>query len=122
MAKGVVISLLIIAIGIAWLLNTLHFIGGVDWIWTISLGAAGLLTLAWGRINKFTFVMGLFLVVGSVLSVLRQTGAISVEVEVPVLVIIFGLLFLIAQLPIIPLPQAVVRMKEAEKQNAAKSL
>lgn len=118
MAKSVVISLLIIAVGIAWLLNTLRVIAGVDWIWTTALAAVGLLTLAWGRLNKFTFIMGLFLIIGSVFSVLRQTGALSVDVEVPLLVIVFGLLFLVAQLPMIPAPQTLVRMKqELEKQK-----
>ena len=120
MAKSVVISLLIIAIGVAWLLNTLHVIAGVDWIWTISLAAVGLLTLAWGKLNKFTFIMGVFLIVGSIFSVLRQTGVLRVEVEIPILVILFGFLFLIAQLPMIPMPQTIVRMKqEVENQKVS---
>ena len=41
MGKGVLLSLAIIAIGLAWLLNTLHVIGGVDWIWTIALAGTG---------------------------------------------------------------------------------
>ena len=117
MAKGVVVSLLIIAVGVAWLLNTLHVIAGVDWIWTVSLAAAGVLTLAWGRLNKMNFLVGVFLLIASVFSVLRQTGKISVDVEVPVMVITFGLLFLIAQLPIIPLPVAIVKMREEAKKD-----
>lgn len=114
MAKGILIALLIIAIGAAWLLNTLHFIAGVDWIWTVALGAAGVITIAWGKLNKLSFVVGCFLVIGSVFSVLRQVGAVRVEVEVPILVIIFGVLFLIAQFPFLPLPQALVQIKEEE--------
>ena len=118
MAKGIVLSLVIIAIGVAWLLNTLHVIGGVDWIWTVSLAAMGVITLAWGKLNKLTFVMGAFLAVASVCSILRQAGWLSIDIEVPVLVIIFGLLFLIAQLPIIPWPQAILQMREeARKQG-----
>jgi len=115
MAKGVLISLLIIAIGIAWLLNTLHFIGGVDWIWTIGLAVAGILTLAWGRINKLSFIMGAFLLIGSVFSILRQVNAMRVEVEVPLLVVIFGILFLIAQLPFIPHTATVASIIEEAK-------
>jgi len=121
MAKGVVISLVVIAIGLAWLLNATHVIRGVDWIWTSLLAIAGLLTLAWGRINKLTFVIGAFLVVGSIFSVLRQTGRIAMEVEVPILMMVFGAILLVAQLPAIPHAPAIVKMKEeAAKQNAQK--
>lgn len=120
MAKGVLISLLIVAIGVAWLLNTLHFIGGVDWIWTMFLGAAGLMTLAWGKINKLTFVMGLFLLVGALCSILRQTNVLQPEVEVPALVIVFGLLFLIAQVPMIPHTATVRQIQEEAKKEEAK--
>jgi hypothetical protein len=119
MAKGILLSLLIIAIGVAWLLMTMNVIPGVDWIWTVSLAAAGVITLAWTRLNKITFLMGFFLIIGSVFSILRQTNVLSVDKEVPMLVIVFGLLFLIAQMPFIPLPQVVAELKqEAEKQNA----
>lgn len=117
MAKGILISFLIIAIGLAWLLNTLQFIRGVDWIWTLSLGAVGVLTLGWGKLNKLSFVMGAFLVVASLFSVLRQTGAIRIEIEVPVLVMVFGLLFLAAQLPVIPWPQMVLQMREESRKS-----
>ena len=120
MAKSIVISLLIIAIGMAWLLNVLHVIAGVDWLWTIALAATGVLTLLWGKLNKFTFIMGLFLVVSSVFSVLRQTSLLSLEIEVPLLVIVFGLLFLLAQMPVIPLPEALMQMKrEAQRQKSS---
>jgi len=118
MAKGILLSLLIIAIGVAWLLNTLHFIGGVDWIWTILLAAAGIISFAWTKLNKVSFICGSLLLIGSVFSVLRQTGLLSIDVEVPVLVILFGVLFMVAQLPIIPLPQSIVQMREeAKRQN-----
>jgi hypothetical protein len=120
MAKGVSLSLLIIALGMAWLLNTLQFIRGVDWIWTLLLGILGVITLAWWKINKLSFVMGTFLVVASVFSILRQTGKISIDIEVPLLVILFGLLFLIAQLPAIPWPRKLVEMREEARKEAEK--
>jgi hypothetical protein len=121
MAKGVLISFMVMAIGIAWLLNTLNFIGGVDWIWTGLLGASGLIALAWGKLNKFTFIIGAFLVVSSVFSILRQTGIMSVNVEIPLLVIAFGAVLLIAQLPFIPLPKMVLDMKEEAAREKASS-
>src|SRR5258708_6693912 len=121
MGKGILISLLIMVIGVAWVLNTLHFIAGVDWIWTLALGATGVLMIAWPKLNKITFIVGTFLIVGSIFSVARQTNLISVDVEVPVLVIIFGLLVLIAQLPFIPHPQIVQQMKEEEAKRQKES-
>jgi hypothetical protein len=120
MGKGVLIALLIVAIGCAWLLNTLHVIAGVDWVWTLALGVTGVITLVWTRINKITFIMGLFLIIGSIFSVARQTGLLRIDVEVPLLVILFGILFLIAQLPIIPLPKTLVQIKEEEARRQEK--
>ena len=120
MPKGVLISFMIIAIGAAWLLNTLHVIGGVDWLWTSLLAAAGVIALAWGKLNKITFIVGSFLVVGSFFSLLRQTGVISLDAEVPLLVIAFGSILLLAQLPMIPLPKMVLDIKEeAAKERAS---
>jgi predicted membrane protein len=117
MPKGILLSLLITAIGVAWLLNTLHFIGGVDWIWTIALAGAGIVSFAVTKLNKISFIFGAFLVVASIFSVLRQTGLITLEVEVPILVIVFGILFMIAQSPMIPLPQSIAQMKEEAKRE-----
>ncbi len=86
--KPIVVSVLIIALGIAWLLNTLHVIPGVDWVWTLGLGISGVLVVAAGGLNKLTFVVGPFLIIASVLSVLRQTGVLRADIEVPVLVIL----------------------------------
>jgi hypothetical protein len=58
MPKGILLSLLITAIGVAWLRNTLHVIGGVDWAWTISLAATGIVVVAWGGINKVSVIFG----------------------------------------------------------------
>lgn len=95
---GIVVSIITIAMGVAWLLNTLHFLPGVDWVWTGALGVCGLLVIAAGGLNKLTFVVGPFLIVGSILSILRQTGRLRVDIEVPVLFIVFGILLLLAHL------------------------
>jgi len=48
--------------------------------------------------------VGPFFLLASVLSVLRQTDYLSLNVEIPVLVISIGVLLLVAQLPAIPKP------------------
>jgi hypothetical protein len=101
---AIAVSLLVIAIGIAWLLNTMHILPGVNWVWTIGLAAGGVFVLALGGLNKLSVVVGPFLIIASVFSLLRQRGAINVDHEVPSLVIALGALMLLSA--IAPLPQA----------------
>ena len=109
-------AVLVIALGIAWLLNTLGVIPGVNWLWTGALGVAGILVLATNRINKFTFVIGLFLLVSSVFSVLRQTGRLRADIEMPVLFIVFGVLVLLSLL----LPLATPEFLREEQRDQKK--
>lgn len=95
---SIVVSILVIALGVALLLNTLHVIPSVDWIWTGGLGVSGILFIATGGFNKLTFVVGPFLMIASVLSVLRQTGRLSPDIEAPLLIISGGILLLLANL------------------------
>ena len=101
----IILAVLVIALGIAWLLNTLGVIPGVDWLWTGGLGVAGILVLAANGINKFSFVIGLFLLVSSVFSILRQTGRLREDIEIPVLFIIFGVLMLLSVFLPLPAPE-----------------
>ena len=102
--KTLVVPLLLIIIGGGWLLTTLGYAPQIDWVWTLGLAAIGVLTLVAGGFDKFTFVVGSFFIVTSLLSVARQTGYIEFNVEVPVLVIVAGVLLLIARHPVIPTP------------------
>ncbi len=96
------ISLLIIALGIAWLLNSMTIIPGVDWIWVVGLGISGVLLLGLGGLERFNFVVGITLIVASVLSVMRQTGALELRIEAPILFITVGVLMLLAYIFKIP--------------------
>jgi hypothetical protein len=99
---AIAISLLIVALGVAWLLNAMRVAPQLDWIWIIGLGVSGILLLTVTRLDRFNFVTGLSLIVSSVLAVLRQSGKLTVNVEAPVLFITLGTLLLLAQL--LPLP------------------
>jgi hypothetical protein len=99
----VAVAVLVIALGVAWLLNTLNVIPGIDWIWTGGLGIAGILVLMMSGIDRVSVVVGPFLLVTSVLSVLRQTGRLRFDIEMPILAIGFGVLFLFAV--VLPLPK-----------------
>ena len=93
----------VVLVGAGWLLTTIGVTPKIDWVWTISLGIVGVLTFVVGGSDKITFVVGIFFLATSCLSILRQTERISIEVEVPVLVILAGILMLIARLPAIPM-------------------
>jgi hypothetical protein len=111
----IILAVLVIALGIAWLLNTLGVIPGVDWLWTGALGVAGILVLAANGINKFSFVIGMFLLVSSVFSVLRQTGRLRADIEMPVLFIIFGVLLLLSLLLPLATPEFLREEQRDEK-------
>jgi hypothetical protein len=100
--QSIAVALLVIAVGAAWLMNTMGIIPGVNWVWVVGLAAAGLLMLALGGLNKLTIVVGPFLIAASVLSVLRQRGMIVIDQEVPILVIALGVLLLLAAMSNLP--------------------
>jgi hypothetical protein len=104
--KGMLItSVLTIALGLCWLLDVVGMLPGVDWIWTGLLAATGLLILVVGGLNRVSIVAGPWLLIASAFSVLRQTGRVSLEHEVPMLVIALGVLMLVATLSPLPLPK-----------------
>jgi hypothetical protein len=103
--KEIGLAVLVIAVGVAWLLNVWNVIPGVDWVWTGGLGVIGILTLALAGLNQLTVIIGPFIIIGLILSILRQTGRLSTNVEVPVLVIVFGALLLCSYLLRVPLPK-----------------
>jgi hypothetical protein len=99
-----VIPILIIVVGVGWLLTARGFGPGINWVWTLGLGVIGILTFVLSGVDKVSVVVGPFFLLSSLLSVLRQTGNLDLDIEVPVLVITIGILLLIAQLPAIPKP------------------
>jgi hypothetical protein len=107
--KAAFLPLLLMTFGVGWLLTSLGIAPRVDWVWTLGIGGVGLLTLAFGGLNKFTVVVGPFLILSSAFAFLRQLGMLQFEVEAPLLVIIFGALLLVAQMPAIPVPTWIVK-------------
>ncbi|MEQ8852472.1 hypothetical protein [Gimesia sp.] len=103
--KTLVIPLLIIAVGTGWLLTTLNVVPGLNWIWILGLAITGLTSLAVSGIDKSSVLIGPFFLIASTLSVLRQIGYVTFNIEIPILVIVIGCLLLIARSPSIPLPK-----------------
>jgi hypothetical protein len=106
--KAAILPVLLITFGVGWLLTSLGLVPSIDWVWTLGIGVVGVLTLAFGGVNKFTVVIGLFLIISSGLSFLRQMGMLRFEIEAPLLVIVFGTLLLLAQLPTVPMPPWII--------------
>jgi hypothetical protein len=117
--KSLFVSLLIMLLGVAWLLNTLEVIPRVDWIWTVGVSGLGILILALGGWNRISVVVGMFLVFAGTFSILRQTGRMRPEIEVPCLVIVFGGLLLTVQLVHVPLPKWVEEARQAKATEEA---
>lgn len=116
--KRYVIPILTIVGGLAWLLGAIGFLPDVSWPWTLGLAGAGILCFALLGMNKLTFVVGLFLLVCSVFSLLRQTGRLELNTELPLLVIAFGLLLLLAEVLRLPRPDWIV---DAESDSEPKA-
>jgi hypothetical protein len=103
--RTLLLPILLITIGVGWLLGNLGISPDIDWIWTLGLAAAGLMTFAVGGIDKATMVIGPFFLAASGLSVLRQTGKLPLDLEAPILVILSGILLLVVRIPAIPSPK-----------------
>jgi hypothetical protein len=99
-----VVPTLMIVLGAGWLFTAERFGPGINWVWTLGLGAIGILTFVVSGFDKVSVVVGPFFLLASLLSVLRQAGSLGLDTEVPVLVIGIGVLLLVAQLPAVPKP------------------
>ncbi len=103
--KSLILPIALITVGSGWLLSTLGYVPSVDWLWTLGLAVVGLLTFLVGGVDKFTVVVGTFFIIASVASVARQTGRLPLNLEVPILVIVSGILLLVARSSRIPTPK-----------------
>ena len=99
--KGpIALSIVIITVGVGWLLTSLGFGPGINWIWTLGLGVVGIFAFILSSgLDKVSVILGPFFLISSLLSILRQTGHLTADTEIPVLVIVVGVLLLIAEYP-----------------------
>ena len=99
--KKALVPLLIIATGIGWMLTTNDIMPGVNWAFVLVMAVLGILTLL-NKLTKLSIVLGPILLIGSVVMVMLQTEKLKIEMGLPVLVIAFGLLMLIARFSSLP--------------------
>lgn len=105
MASGkasLAVAVILIAVGSCWLLSTLGGMPRISWLWTPGLGLTGGLIFGLIGLDEVTVVARAFFLLTSLLSVLRQTGRITFDVEVPILVNASGVLLMVARLSVIP--------------------
>ena len=111
--SGLVLPFLIITVGVGWLLTTLGIAPQINWIWTLGLAVVGFTTFAVSGIDKASLVVGSLFLLASLFSVLRQTGRLQMDTEVPILVIATGVLLLIVRSPLIPVPSWLIQGADA---------
>jgi hypothetical protein len=90
----IVLACCLIALGVGWLMDGLGFLPIVDWVWVSALAIAGLATLALGGVNKVTLTIGPFLLAAAAGSAMRQGKVVTAEIELPLLVLLLGILIL----------------------------
>jgi hypothetical protein len=119
--KSVIVPVIIITIGVGTLLTVHNVIPGVNWVWTLGLGVAGVGVLSSG-IDKLTMLVGPFLLSSMFFSLLRQTDCISFDTEVPCLIIAFGVFLLMVKVLPIPVPNWAAKLQkdEQKKEDALK--
>jgi hypothetical protein len=90
-----VLGTTVLVVGGVSLLAALDYLPDINWVWVlVLLGMAGASLL--GGVNKVSFVLAGTFFAASVGSVLRQTGHVKLNVEVPVLIMFAGVLILLA--------------------------
>lgn len=106
--RSLIVPVLLIGVGLGWLLTSLGVAPQVYWAWSLGLVAVGVITLANG-IDKVSIVLGPLFLLGGALSVLRQSGTMALDVEVPILVLAAGVLMLFARSRAVRVPAWIVK-------------
>lgn len=106
---SLILGILLLGVGTGWLLSSLGFIPDVDWAWSLGLAVVAVLAIVLSGFDKVSFVVAGFFGLASVLSVLRQVGALETKVEIPLLVLASGFLLILARSGAIPPPRWILK-------------
>lgn len=118
-SKGIIcLAIVIITVGIGWLLTSIGYAPDVNWVLTLGLAITGVLAfIVSGGLDKVSVVVGPFFLVGSILSILRQQGRLKLETEVPILVILIGVLLLFTQSSRVRIPRWLLEQQPPAKRD-----
>ena len=100
--KDATTPIILIVIGAAWLLNSLHWLPDVHWLWILGLGGAGIAILVLDGITKSSIVAGPILIVAAFLSFFYQYYGLGWRFIIPIMLISTGCLMLLARSNWIP--------------------
>jgi hypothetical protein len=93
----IVIPLIVIVLGTAWLLTSLEILPQVNWVFVLLLAAAGGLLLLLRPLSRARLVAGLIMPTVALGELLHDLSWLARDIEVPVLVILGGGYAFIAQ-------------------------
>jgi len=91
-------GLMLVVVGAGWLLTTLGYMPNINWVWIITLAVVGFVPMALSGLSKFSVFSAGIMLLASLASILRQMGTISINTEVPALVIAAGALLVLVTL------------------------
>lgn len=97
-----IIPLIIVAAGAGWLASELTQIPSIEIVWTVGLLVGGLAAFMANGFSTASFVPGAFLLICSASSVLRWRGLLEWRYELPVLIMVFGVLLAVNKSGLIP--------------------
>ena len=100
--KNFLIPIIIILFGVSWLLAEYNLVDVSQTLWTGGLFISGCALLMAKGFNKESFVPGSFLLICAIFSILRAANLITIEKEMPILVIIIGVLLIFNRTALIP--------------------
>lgn len=115
--RTIILPIVLIGIGTGWLLTTIGIMPGIDWVWTLGLALVGLMCFLLSGLDKVSAVVGPFFIITSFLSILRQSKLLHLDVEVPILVILAGVLLLVARSSAIPAPTWLIEATKKHSQD-----
>lgn len=100
--RDATLPVVLIVLGAAWLLNSLHWLPEVHWLWILGLAGTGIGILLLDGITKSSIVAGPLLILAGVLSFFRQYHALGWRFIIPIMLISAGVFMLVARSPSVP--------------------
>lgn len=100
--RGAGLPIVLIVLGGAWLLNSLHWLPDVRWLWIFGLAGAGVAILLLDGVTKSSVVSGPLLILAGLMTFLRQYHDLGWRFIIPIMLICWGVTLLIARSPSIP--------------------
>src|SRR5687768_13809141 len=100
--RDAALPVILIVLGTAWLLNSLHWLPDVQWLWILGLSGSGVAILAVDGLTKSSVVAGPLLILAGILSFFHQYHALGWRFIIPIMLIASGVCMLVARSPGVP--------------------